>query len=102
MERLRPNWLRNRGLPPFVRARPTYPLVYIDEVRSGGLETLNRVSSQIIREVRYINGRDCTTKWGLDHGGGVILILPAVSAPRIAVRIGSDSVSRRSLLSQSD
>jgi hypothetical protein len=49
-------------------------MVYIDEVRTGGLETLQRISTQIIWEIRFINGRDATTKYGLDHGGGVIMI----------------------------
>jgi hypothetical protein len=74
IDRLRPNWLRNQGPASIRSSAPTYALVYIDEVRSGGLETLYRVSSQIIREVRFINGRDATTKWGMNHGSGVILI----------------------------
>lgn len=73
--RLRPNWLRNRGPASIAGGSPTLPLVYIDEVRSGGLNALYRISTQIIREMRFINGRDATTKWGLDHGGGVIMVL---------------------------
>jgi hypothetical protein len=75
VSRLRPNWLRNRGPTSITRGGPTTPLVYIDEVRTGGLDSLYRISSQIIREIRFINGRDATTKWGLDHGGGVIMVL---------------------------
>ena len=76
VDRLRPSWLRNQG-PVSIRSAgtATFPMVYIDEVRSGGVEALNRVSSQIIREIRFINGRDATTRWGLDHGAGVILVL---------------------------
>jgi hypothetical protein len=74
IDRLRPNWLRNQGPASIRSSAPTYALVYVDEVRSGGLEMLYRISSQIIREVRFINGRDATTKWGMNHGSGVILI----------------------------
>jgi len=74
LERLRPTWLRNRGPTSIGSGAPSYPIVYIDEVRSGGPEALSRVSSQIVREIRFINGRDATTRWGMDHGGGVILV----------------------------
>jgi hypothetical protein len=72
--RLRPTWLRNRGPTSISGGSPTLPLVYVDEVHSGGLDALYRISTQIIREIRFINGRDATTKWGLDHGGGVIMV----------------------------
>lgn len=81
VERLRPNWLRQRGPTSMRSGVPSLPIVYIDEVRTGGLEALYRVSSQIIREIRFINGRDATTKWGLDHGGGVIMVLTGRRMP---------------------
>jgi hypothetical protein len=74
-QRVRPTWFRNRGPSSIRGGSPSLPVVYVDEVWSGGLESLRRVSTQIIREIRYINGRDATTKWGLDHGGGVIMVL---------------------------
>jgi hypothetical protein len=75
VQRVRPTWFRNRGPSSIRGGSPSLPVVYVDEVWSGGLESLRRVSTQIIREIRYINGRDATTKWGLDHGGGVIMVL---------------------------
>jgi hypothetical protein len=74
VERLRPNWLRYRGPSSIRDGTPVVPIIYIDDIRSGSLQDLLRVRSEIIREIRYINGRDATTKWGLDHGGGVILV----------------------------
>jgi hypothetical protein len=76
VERLRPSWLRTRG-PSSIRSAGAslYPIVYVDEVHSGSLETLYRISGHIVREIRFINGRDATTKWGLDHGAGVIMVL---------------------------
>jgi len=75
VSRLRPAWMRARGPTSIRGGEPSVPLVYIDEVRTGDLESLHRVSTQIIREIRFINGRDATTKWGLDHGGGVIMVI---------------------------
>lgn len=74
VHRLRPSWLRSRGPESIRSGVPALPVVYIDEVRSGGPEALQRISTQIIREVRFVNGRDATTKYGLDHGAGVILV----------------------------
>ena len=75
VNRLRPSWLRGRGPTSISGGIPALPLVYVDEVRTGGIEALDLISSQVIREIRFINGRDATTKWGLDHGGGVIMVL---------------------------
>ena len=74
INRLRPTWIRNRGPTSLSSGAPSYPVVYVNEVRSGGPEALYRVSSQIVREIRFINGRDATTRWGMDHGAGVILV----------------------------
>jgi len=74
VNRLRPAWLRSRGPESIRSGTPSFPIVYIDGVRSGGPEALRGISTQIIREIRFINGRDATTKYGLDHGAGVILV----------------------------
>lgn len=74
VERLRPAWLRSRGPASIRSGAPSLPIVYIDGVRSGGPEALRRITTQIIREIRFINGRDATTTYGLDHGAGVILV----------------------------
>jgi outer membrane cobalamin receptor len=81
VQRLRPTWFRNRGPTSIRGGAPSTALVYIDEVRTGGLEALYRVSTQIIREIQFINGRDATTRWGLDHGGGVIMVWTGRGSP---------------------
>ena len=74
VERLRPAWLRARGPASMGSGRPEYPVVYIDQVHSGGLEALNRVSSLVIEEIRFISARDATTRFGMNHGGGAIMV----------------------------
>lgn len=74
VERLRPAWLRSRGPASMRSSAPEYPVVYIDEVQSGGLEALQRVSSLSIHEIRFISGRDAATRFGLNHGAGAILV----------------------------
>ena len=74
VSRLRPEWLRNRGPASMRASAPEYPVVYIDEVSSGGLEALQRISSIAIAEVRFISARDAATRFGLNHGGGAIMV----------------------------
>ena len=53
---------------------PEYPVVYIDDVPSGGLEALQRISSLSILEIRFLAARDASTRFGLNHAGGAILV----------------------------
>lgn len=71
VQRLRPGWLRGRG-PASISGAQARPLVYIDGIRSGGIEALENVHAGIITEIRFMSGRDASVAYGLDHGGGVI------------------------------
>jgi hypothetical protein len=72
IQRLRPEMLRARSGGGFT-STPT-AVVYLDGVRHGDLSSLNSVPKDIIREVRYINAADATTRFGTGHTGGAILI----------------------------
>ena len=74
VERLRPAWLRARGPASMGSGRPDNPVVYIDQVHTGGLEALERISSLVVEEIRFISGRDATTRFGMNHGGGAIMV----------------------------
>lgn len=74
VERLRPSWLRGRGVAS-VSGGKDLPVVYIDDAPQGGLEQLGRISARIIREIRFVSGSDAAVKYGLGRGGGVILVL---------------------------
>lgn len=63
--RLRPQWLRSR-------VPGQEPVVFIDGSQLGGLGTLRTVQASILREIRYRNGRDATTRYGTGFGGGTI------------------------------
>lgn len=74
VSRLRPHWLRSRG-PASVRGGgPEYPVVYVDEIRSGNIEFLHQISTMVVAEIRFISGRDATTRMGLNHGAGAIMV----------------------------
>ena len=75
LQQLRPQFLRSRGATSLQNPRPTYPVVYMNEVRHGGVESLRTIMAEEISEVRFISGADATTRWGTGHGAGVIQIL---------------------------
>lgn len=84
VQRLRPRFLRGRAgslgtrgaSDPMSRTSSaddgSAVLVYLDGARLGGTEELRRIPVESVREIRYLAGRDATTKYGTGHGAGVI------------------------------
>lgn len=75
IRRLRPAWLRARGQKSLTDRSSTYPVVYIDEIRHGGLQTLNHIPVSEIRSMQFFSMADATTRWGTGHPSGVINIV---------------------------
>jgi hypothetical protein len=77
IERLRPQMLRGRGSISISdnTGASTIPVVYVDNVQFGAIETLRNIPAMQVREIQYINQSDATTRWGTGHAGGVIMIL---------------------------
>ena len=69
---LRSSWLETRGPDSFTS--PSQVLVYLDESRLGGVETLRALPMTNVLSIRYIDGIAASARWGLDHGQGVILV----------------------------
>ncbi len=86
VQRLRPQFLRTRGTATVQSAGPegqptgrattsgTELVVYVDNVRLGGVEALRNVSARRVQEIRYVNARDATTRYGTGHAGGVLVV----------------------------
>jgi hypothetical protein len=72
VESLRSNWLLTRG--PDSINNPSEVLVYLDNTRLGGVQTLRTISTNSIQWIRYYDGLTATARWGLDHGQGVIFV----------------------------
>ncbi|HEX9562711.1 MAG TPA: hypothetical protein VF981_02020 [Gemmatimonadaceae bacterium] len=70
IQNLRPSMLIRRGtVSGFV------PVVaYMDNVRLVELNSLSTIPANQIREIRFINARDATTRYGTGHASGVILV----------------------------
>lgn len=71
---LRPEFLRTRGTSSFRATDPVEAQVYVDGVRTGDPETLRRLPRDVVREIRYIDAREATTRYGTGHGAGAILV----------------------------
>ncbi len=69
---LRSHWLETRGTDSFTA--PSQVLVYLDETRLGGVETLRTIGLANVLYIRFIDGVTASGRWGLDHGQGVIQV----------------------------
>ncbi len=72
---LRPLWLRNRGQRSIhFNNEASYPTVYVNDSKHGDIDSLYLISTQQVKEVRFLNASEATIRFGLNHAGGAILI----------------------------
>ena len=78
----RPFFLKSRGMRSLheVPSSPAgqtvdYPVVYIDRMYYGDLESLRNISVKAIREIHYLDFNAATIQFGTGHTGGIILVL---------------------------
>ena len=78
---LRRNWLQTRGADSF--NNPSTVRVYLDNVMLGGTESLRNIVPASIVFLKFYDGIAATTRWGTDHGAGVIFVSsrPAAASP---------------------
>ena len=70
---LRPNWMHLRG--PDSISRPGQIQVYLDNLRIGGVDQLKNLSAIGVDYVQWYDGIQAGSRWGLDHGNGVIYVV---------------------------
>jgi hypothetical protein len=73
VEALRPQWLRIRGRTSFSAQESVK--VYLDDSLLGTPEHLRQITARSISSIRFMDGTEATTRWGLDHGHGAIIVL---------------------------
>lgn len=66
---LRPQFLTPRG-----SGASMEPVVYVDNIRRGGVSTLNELFVSQVSEIRYLSSSEATTRYGTGHFGGAILV----------------------------
>lgn len=73
VQRLRPQWLQVRGMAS-AQGRATIAII-VDGVRQpGGPEVLRSLRGSEVQEMRFMNARDATTRYGTDMTAGAIVV----------------------------
>jgi len=70
---LRPDWFRSRGQS--VSNPVILPVVFVDNIRHGPMESLNQVRIGDVDEIRYFSPSAATTRWGTGVMGGAIEVI---------------------------
>lgn len=70
LARIRPNWLRPQGANLVTGTSPV--VVYINNVRFGGVDALVDITLDRVEQVRFVDGTDAATRYGLNTDGGVL------------------------------
>jgi len=74
VQRYRPRWLQVRGAT--TAQGPAQIAVIIDGTRQqGSVELLRSIRGSEVDEIRYLNARDATTRYGTDMTGGAIEVI---------------------------
>jgi hypothetical protein len=74
LQQLRPQFLRSRGALSIRDPAAGNPVVYMNNVHYGDIESLRTIGIEEIDEIHYISAADATTRWGTGHAGGVIQV----------------------------
>lgn len=74
IERLRPRFLRARGPSSIQDPAADLVVVYVDHSRIGYADVLRDMQANEIREIRYLNASEATSRFGTGHAAGVILV----------------------------
>lgn len=77
VRQFRPAWLRQTTW-----QRPAtmqgysdpYPTVYIGNIWCGGIECLDGIEANCVKEIHYYSPTDATIRWGRGHTNGVISV----------------------------
>lgn len=72
VQNLRPAMMRPRGTSPEVGTVAI--VLFVDDTRMGDVSTMSSIPADRVKEIRYINSRDATTRWGTGFASGVIQV----------------------------
>ena len=77
VQNLRPQMLIPRGVgsdASGMSATSIAIIVYMDDVRLGEPGSLVNIPASRVKEIRFMNARDATTRYGTGHSSGVIVV----------------------------
>jgi hypothetical protein len=56
-------------------------LVYLNDIRLGGIERMREVTAETLTRAQFLTAREATLRYGMNHTHGAILLSTAVPAP---------------------
>jgi hypothetical protein len=74
VERLRPAFFQTRGSQSIQNTAPPTPVVYVDGMRYGAVQSLMSLPTISIISIQYMNALDATQRFGIGNDGGAILV----------------------------
>ena len=74
VQQLRPSMLRARAATGNPDGETGGVSVYVDNVRTGGTESLRNLTRFVIKEIRFLNAGDATQRFGTGNMSGAILV----------------------------
>ncbi len=72
---LRPNYLRSHGPTTISGGDTGYPKVYLNHILYGNIDSLRAMDVSSIREIRYYNGAEASSKFGMNNVSGAIEVI---------------------------
>ncbi len=75
IRRLKPIWLRYRGQSSLTAAGRESLRVYLNRTAFGNAEALSTLMVRDIREMRFLDARQATLRFGTDHTAGAIVVI---------------------------
>jgi hypothetical protein len=72
VSRLRPSFLKSRGKSTVKSSASEFANVYLDGQQFGGISSLRNIVASQVKQIRYYNLSDATTRFGMQNGSGVI------------------------------
>lgn len=81
IQSLRPNFLIPRPSGSLRNPTPVSIKVYVDGVPRGGPEALAVIPVNLLVEIQYLKGTDATTRFGINHESGAILVKTSGARP---------------------
>lgn len=73
IQALRSTWLKPRGSDSF--NTPSVVVVYLDNVKLGGVETLQSLQLSTIQSIRHYDASAANARWGVGHASGAIQVI---------------------------
>jgi hypothetical protein len=74
IRRLRPTWLRYRGQGVLTGPDRESMRIYVNGSFFGDADSLSNIQARNIREIRFLDARQATLRYGTDHTVGAIVV----------------------------